>query len=299
MRFQFLFASNLLLLVLVLACKNNNTSNLVKDESNSGITLGFHARRRLPFLTLKNCSYGSLLPLLLMAGDIHPNPGPRTKDPCSVCSRAVKASHHAVCCDNCNKWVHTNCCGMSEGTYRDLQNSSLMWICPQCGIPSFTSSFFEGDSITSTNSFELLSDGSQSSSPQTQNSQRTGQGNLSSSITCLSINLDGLRSKKYSVFEILETSKPDVVFLQETKIDSTILSSEFFPQSYTVIRKDRTEHGGGILIAAKKQLQCMHCPSLESIAEMTWIKIVTKDLPVHLLGVHTGHPVLKMVFLPS
>ena len=42
--------------------------------------------------------------LLLISGDIHPNPGPI--DPCSVCSRRVTWGNRSVQCTNCSLRVH-------------------------------------------------------------------------------------------------------------------------------------------------------------------------------------------------
>ena len=42
--------------------------------------------------------------LLLISGDIHPNPGPI--DPCSVCSRRVTWGNRSIQCAGCSLWVH-------------------------------------------------------------------------------------------------------------------------------------------------------------------------------------------------
>ena len=42
--------------------------------------------------------------LLLISGDIHPNPGPI--DPSSVCSRRVTWGNRSIQCTNCSLWVH-------------------------------------------------------------------------------------------------------------------------------------------------------------------------------------------------
>jgi PHD-finger len=88
--------------------------------------------------------------LLLFSGDVESNPGPRQpKFPCGICSKAVKNHEPAVCCDQCDSWVHNRCSGSSELMYGVLQQSSCTWICPSCGLPSFTSSFFNSMSIES------------------------------------------------------------------------------------------------------------------------------------------------------
>ena len=73
--------------------------------------------------------------LLLMSGDISPNPGPRTaKYPCGVCRKAVKWGQDAVRGDHCETWYHITCIHMNHTAYQILaDNSNTSWICCQCG----------------------------------------------------------------------------------------------------------------------------------------------------------------------
>ena len=48
--------------------------------------------------------------LLLLAGDIPLNPGPRKPQyPCGLCLYAVSARQRAIQCDNCEFWIHLKC----------------------------------------------------------------------------------------------------------------------------------------------------------------------------------------------
>ena len=68
--------------------------------------------------------------LLLISGDIHPNPGPI--DPCSVCSRRVIWGNISVQCTNCSLWVHLSCSGLSPADFRKISpgHSSTCPMCP-------------------------------------------------------------------------------------------------------------------------------------------------------------------------
>ena len=68
---------------------------------------------------------------ILLAGDIHPNPGP-VRHPCGVCGTPVAESHRAVCCDYCDQWVHIRCAGISQSVYNRLSETSNEWYCSQC-----------------------------------------------------------------------------------------------------------------------------------------------------------------------
>ena len=65
--------------------------------------------------------------LLLMSGNVHPNPGPVF--PCSVCAENVIWRGKSVQCCACSKWVHLRCSQLSLSQFRAL-GSSHSWSCP-------------------------------------------------------------------------------------------------------------------------------------------------------------------------
>ena len=70
-----------------------------------------------------------ILLLLLMSGNVHPNPGPIV--PCSVCAGNVTWRGKSVQCCACFKWVHLRCSQLSLSNFRAL-GSSHSWSCPLC-----------------------------------------------------------------------------------------------------------------------------------------------------------------------
>ena len=51
---------------------------------------------------------------LLLSSGVEPNPGPRRpKYPCGICKKACKGGQPCIACDDCDKWVHKTCLGMS------------------------------------------------------------------------------------------------------------------------------------------------------------------------------------------
>ena len=65
--------------------------------------------------------------LLLISGDIHPNPG--RIDPCSVCSRRVTWGNRSIQCTNCSLCVHLSCSGLSPADFRKI-SPGHSWTCP-------------------------------------------------------------------------------------------------------------------------------------------------------------------------
>ena len=227
--------------------------------------------------------------LLLASGDIESNPGPRMpKYPCGYCNKAVKTTDKAVCCDQCNKWIHNCCSGLSDQAYVQLQHSTCNWICPNCGIPNFSDSFFDTSLDQSPNRFSLLSqmganrtlnitsyvnptDVSEHGSNRSKASKSTRKHNKP--IKVVSLNANGIISKKLDIELIIHDHKPDIICCQETHLNSSIKSSELFNNSYTVYRKDRDCRGGGVCIAVSNDILASPCPELDTDTESVWIKI--------------------------
>ena len=87
------------------------------------------------------------------------------KHPRAVCKKPVKSNQKAIQCDYCDLWHHARCCEMNNLVYDALANSSCMWICCDCGLPSFSSSFFDSSSEMQTSNFFLPLDEDSSNGP--------------------------------------------------------------------------------------------------------------------------------------
>ena len=90
--------------------------------------------------------------LLLMSGNVRPNPSPIF--PCSVCAGNVTWRGKSVQCCTCSKWVHLRCSQLSLSKFRAL-GSSHSWSCSSCRNTVTPSSGFS-DMYTSTVQSEPL-----------------------------------------------------------------------------------------------------------------------------------------------
>ena len=95
--------------------------------------------RNLDAILNSNSKLILIFDLLLLCGDISANSEPQWKFPCSVCTKPVKSNQQGICCDQCDQWLRTRCCGMNKSTYDNLANSSSVWICPACESANYTS----------------------------------------------------------------------------------------------------------------------------------------------------------------
>ena len=89
------------------------------------------------------------------------------------------------------------------------------------------------------------------------------------------MNIDSIRGKTLELLAFLDFHQPHVVAIQETKIDSSIATSELFPETcpYSVYRKDRNIHGGGVMLLVHKDISHMPITELENDSESIWVKV--------------------------
>ena len=84
--------------------------------------------------------------------------------------------------------------------------------------------------------------------------------------------------------ELINEHDPDVILCQETKLDSSIYSSEIFPSSFSVYRKDRTLHGGGVCIAVKNSYESQFLDDLDAGIEAVWVQLQNKNKQRLVIG---------------
>ena len=252
----------------------------------SGILHGFHYIYQV-------CLYLVSL-LLLLSNNIESNPGP-PKYPCGVCSKAVGWNRPAIACDSCDTWYHKDCIQMSSCIYNTLANSSVSWICCNCGMPSFSSSLFDSILAPTENPFETLSSESNTSiitpnsppgPPLTQSSpirSRSGH-NLKDSrlLKVITVNIQSILAKKTEWLELLASSNPDIVIGSETWLRPDILDNEVVPQEYKLFRKDRKDGYGGTLIAIRQSF----------ITEEIEVRDQTLELCCSKISLIRNHPLI-------
>ena len=212
--------------------------------------------------------------LLVQAGDLHSNPGPMSTStpdfPCGTCSHEVHEHHHAIQCDECDCWYHTSCDQINDTTYEQLKHNSVLWFCSCCGLPNYSRCLFSSN-ITTSNQYSVLQSLPDSSNytnslddqiptfaPNPANASSSNRANTKtkSKLKAMLINCNSIKSTaKVSQLQATQNlTNPDIFFLVETKLDSSIPTYSFLPTNYEAIRKDRNTHGGGVLIALRNEI---------------------------------------------
>ena len=69
-------------------------------------------------------------------------------------------------------------------------------------------------------------------------------------------------SKQAAFLATLDIDKPDVVLGCESKLCNFMCSYEFFPNNYTIFRKDRNVNGGGVFVATSDRIISHEIPEI-------------------------------------
>ena len=193
---------------------------------------------------------------------------------------------------------------MSDSMYLIMDNSNISWNCLKCGLPNFSSTFFNQSipSSLSENLYSVLSCNSPgepfaTSSPKSTHSHTslchhnstTHHGyhttrkckTVNRPLKIISLNFQSIENKKPELDLLLDTTKPDIIIGTETWLDPSISSSEYFPASrYTVYRRDRPPNSNGqshgdVLIAIDSEFESTEINSLQTDCEIVWVKQIT------------------------
>eukprot|EP00112_Aurelia_sp_Birch-Aquarium-sp1_P020436 Seg527.9 transcript_id=Seg527.9/GoldUCD/mRNA.D3Y31 product="Retrovirus-related Pol polyprotein from type-1 retrotransposable element R1" pseudo=true protein_id=Seg527.9/GoldUCD/D3Y31 len=204
------------------------------------------------------CFYRSrfalLVSLLILAGDINPNPGPTLRVRCKYCRNCVAGS--GIQRDICDKWIHPECVGLSEIEYIQLGESEEEWFCPTC------------NNIKKNEIFAGL------------NTQMSIQGLRVAHINCRS-----LLGKFSEIQMLLQTCKIDVLGITESHLNERIIDNEIAISGYDMRRCDRThKKGGGYVVYFREDLNVLPREDLrDRNLEGTWVEVIQKSQRV-LIG---------------
>ena len=81
--------------------------------------------------------------------------------------------------------------------------------------------------------------------------------------------------KKLELLAYLDSHQHQIVAIQETKINSSLSTSEMFPETcpYNEYRKDRNSKGGGVMLLIQWDISYMPITELENDSESVWVKV--------------------------
>ncbi|CAC5356462.1 unnamed protein product [Mytilus coruscus] len=196
--------------------------------------------------------------------------------PCGIRSGNIHNCDPAIECDICKTWIHNSCAIVSNDEYKNTQATNCTWICPLCDEKNLSTSYSNTSSgIETNNTFDIRKHNKETLSSSKCTSDKSRH-IYTSKVRMVSININGLRWKKLELQAHLQTENPDIVALQETKIDNGITTHELIPDTlgYNIYRNDRTGNWGGAMLLIKTHLDSAPVKILENGPESIWSKIV-------------------------
>ena len=176
---------------------------------------------------------------------------------------------------------------MDIRTYNELGSSDETWYCSNCTFPfNFTDSFFE-ESTTGDINASLQSSLSGSTD---------GVRNIFPKV--LFLNARSIRNKVFDLQALLLMDSFDVVVIVETWLDRNYEDFELKLEGYNIFRKDRcNRRGGGVLIAIRNHISCIHRSDLEVKLEMIALEIRPNPTICVLLSAFYRPPDADELFL--
>ena len=173
--------------------------------------------------------------------------------------------------------------------HEQLKHNSVLWFCSCCGLPNYSRCLFSSN-ITTSNKFSTLESLPDSSNhthsiqdqnpifaPNPANTSNPDRANAqtTSKLKAMLINGNSVKStlKVSELQATIHSTNPDILFLVETKLDSSIPTYSFLPTNYEAIRKDRNAHGGGVLIALRNDIIADPQDKLSTTCEIVWTKV--------------------------
>lgn len=214
---------------------------------------------------------------LSKCGDISPHPGPslvssnndshtvpsvsgseaKTKRncryPCINCEKNVTARSKAINCDGCNKWIHIKCTReITNNIYDKLLNEEIQlnYQCDACSLAELP--FPNLDDIGLENRDETAT-GENGACPAPfpggvawADSDVFRDFLKNKGLHILHANARSLLPKVADVKLILQRTSAAVLAITETWLDSTVSDNEIAIDGYSVLRRDRNRHGGGV-----------------------------------------------------
>ena len=300
----------------------------------------FHTIRRLSYKPTNSALLYISLVLLSSCSDIELNPGPLTSgadspieishpEPesfstcfCGACKEPVTwdSAEMGILCEDCDTWFHGQCQGIHESTYNRLGDTSAPWTCRLCAGVNYSSVLFDiqnnsdlppgtslddarlsglDDSSMSADSFnsQNMSSPMHTSSP---NKPRPNPKSGKRPLRIINVNCRSLVKKKGPFYNLVNSTRPDIIILTETWFHPGILTSEYFGPQYVVHRRDRCKSdadpppdpesqpvpsaekpliekrqiGGGVIIAVNSDYTSSKEETLMTdSAEILWVKV--------------------------
>ena len=211
--------------------------------------------------------------LLLLSGDVVPNPAPHWKYPCTTCGKPVKANQDGLFCEVCMIWNHRLHVEMSIDDYPNWGQIEEGWVYPKCSMEALP--FRDVSSLDSTVNttcsggsavFDISSTNSATNSISVSPS--------TPSLTIFTFNTTSLLPKLDEVRAVCSNYSYDIIGVTETWLSSDIPDHKLYLPGYSMIHRERNLHGGGVAIYISNSLPFNTLQTLNSQTELLFVEFI-------------------------
>ncbi|XP_022788134.1 uncharacterized protein LOC111328049 [Stylophora pistillata] len=211
-----------------------------------------------------NSTSTSQLTRVAISGDVSLNPGPSVKPKCGVCSRTLARNHRAVLCYCCKGLSHIKCANVTPSEYKRIQDlPNKTWVCSACmTISTHNDLPFHGIGNTTLEDLFMNEPAVMDYTDQIDSQDRDFASFMdvrvkySSNFLTAHLNINSYQNKFEEMREIIQKLRIQVIFIGETKIDSSYPDAQFAISGYQLYRSDRMKGGGGLLAYASSKVIC-------------------------------------------
>ena len=178
---------------------------------------------------------------------------------CVSCSKPVRNNHKGIQCTKCHKWVHIECVGIPNCEYDNPCHEFLNWECPKCML-NYLPNYINHDELPHSSSSSSSSSGSNVINYSShfyvkrKNDSLKFQELSQKGLRILHLNVRSLTRNFSEIHLLLTQNRIDILSLNETWLDDSILDQEIEINGYRIVRKDRNRHGGGVLVYLRNNL---------------------------------------------
>ena len=120
---------------------------------------------------------------------------------------------------------------------------------------------------------------------------------LPQQVTTVIANINSIKGKKHQLAALIDSAKPHIIILTETKLSNRFSSSEFIDTSrYSVTRRDRDSAGGGVLVAVSNEFDGYEV-DMKCESESAFVVLHSKNQPPTLVGAFYRPPDSSIEYL--
>ena len=254
----------------------------------------FYLASRFPYTA--NDSSTQQLSRIVLGGDIHKNPGPTEKRtpkyPCKECGKGVRSNQDALLCTECNVWSHAKCINLSKAGFKYyLDYPDIEWTCSLCSLPfRFEQSLVGVENLTQHGGEGEYANedvaGYANDLPEPWIIQERKRN--TTDLMMVHLNINSCQNKLDDLILLNKELKSHVIFLSETKIDSSYTNTQVALEGYHTYGMDRKKGGGGLMayFSSKMVSHRVKLPKQYKLLEILAINATINNNDVLFVGIY-------------